>query len=249
MLASVGTLEEAEQVLRTGADIIDLKAPAAGALGALAARDVEAIVQWISGQRPVSATIGDLPLIPAAVADAVAAMAATGVDFIKIGFFPGGDPLGVIAALKDAIVNGARLVAVLFADQNPELALVAGLATAGFTGVMLDTMDKKKGSLRQVCPPEALQSFVAEAKAHGLLCGLAGSLREEDIAPLLELVPDYLGFRGALCQQKQRTNGLDQKAIQRIRAAILSPVTAQRPITTELRPERLPGFAGFEELP
>ncbi|MEN8197292.1 MAG: (5-formylfuran-3-yl)methyl phosphate synthase [Pseudomonadota bacterium] len=88
MLASVGTLEEAEQVLRAGADIIDLKAPAAGALGALATRDVEAIVQRISSQRPVSATIGDLPLIPATVADAVAAMAATGVDFIKIGFSP-----------------------------------------------------------------------------------------------------------------------------------------------------------------
>ena len=165
MLASVGTLEEAEQVLRAGADIIDLKAPAAGALGALATRDVEAIAQRISSQRPVSATIGDLPLIPSTVADAVAAMAATGVDFIKIGFFPGGDPRGSIAALKDSIANGARLVAVLFADQNPDLALIADLALGGFIGVMLDTKDKQQGSLRQVYPPDGLQSFVAKAKS------------------------------------------------------------------------------------
>ena len=243
MLASVGTLEEAEVVLRSGADIIDLKAPAAGALGALTTEDVEAIVRRIGGQRPVSATIGDLPLIPATVADAVEAMAATGVDFIKIGFFPGGDPQGVIAALKGSIAKGARrLVAVLFADQKPDLTLIADLATAGFTGVMLDTMDKQQGSLRQIYPPEALQSFVALAKTDGLLCGLAGSLREEDIAPLLELAPDYLGFRGALCQQRQRTNGLDQKAIERIRAAIISP------IQTSPIPQKIARFFGHFRL-
>jgi (5-formylfuran-3-yl)methyl phosphate synthase len=220
MLASVGMLEEAEQVLWAGADIIDIKAPAAGALGALPTQDVKAIVRRIGSQRPVSATIGDLPLIPETIADAVEAMAATGVDFIKIGFFPGGDPRGTIAALKNAIADGARLVAVLFADQNPDLELVADLAAAGFSGVMLDTVDKKKGSLRQVYPPNALQSFVGLAKTHGLLCGLAGSLREEDIAPLLELAPDYLGFRGALCQQRKRTNGLDQEAIEQILGTI-----------------------------
>lgn len=238
MLASVGTVEEAELVLLAGADVIDIKAPAAGALGALPTGDVKSIVRRIRGQRPVSATIGDLPLIPESVADAVDAMAATSVDFIKIGFFPGGDPQGSIIALKDSIANGGRLVAVLFADRNPDLTLIADLAAAGFTGVMLDTMDKQQGSLRQVYPPAALQSFVALAKTDGLLCGLAGSLRKEDIAPLLELAPDYLGFRGALCHQKQRTNGLDPKAIERIRAAISSPVMAQQPITTDLRPEQ-----------
>jgi (5-formylfuran-3-yl)methyl phosphate synthase len=230
MLASVGTLEEAEQVLRTGANIIDLKAPAAGALGALPTGDVKAIVQRIGGQRPVSATIGDLPLIPATVADAVAAMAATGVDFIKIGFFPGGDPRSSIAALGESINNGARLVAVLFADQNPELAMIAKLAAADFTGVMLDTMDKQQGSLRHICPPDTLHSFVAEAKAHSLLCGLAGSLGAQDIAPLLELAPDYLGFRGALCHQNQRTNGLDRAAVERIRAAIACPAVTRQAV-------------------
>ena len=221
MLASVSTVDEAGQALQAGADIIDLKSPAAGALGALAIQDVKTIVRHIARQRPVSATIGDLPMLPKIIADAVSTMATTGVDFIKIGLFPNGDQHGSIDALTESIDNGARLVAVLFADQNPDLALISTLAAAGFNGVMLDTMDKQKGTLRRVYPQAALQAFVAEAKTMNLLCGLAGSLKQEDIGPLLELAPDYLGFRGALCHQNQRTNALDRAAVDRIRACIL----------------------------
>ena len=91
MLASVANLEEALLVLQAGADLIDLKAPAAGALGALPPEAVRQIVTAVAGRRPVSATIGDLPMEPARVLEAAREMAATVVDFVKVGFFPGGD--------------------------------------------------------------------------------------------------------------------------------------------------------------
>jgi uncharacterized protein (UPF0264 family) len=218
MLASVENLVEAQSVLDIGVDIIDLKAPAAGALGALPVATVREIVTALGGRCPLSATIGDLPMQSALVLPAVAAMAATGVDYVKIGFFPGGDWAQTVTALHSVAAQGVRLVAVLFADQQPDLAYVGTLAEAGFTGVMLDTMDKRGGSLREVCALSVLRDFVAEAKAQGLLCGLAGSLRLTDIAPLLALQPDYLGFRGALCQQQQRTACLDQAAMRAVRA-------------------------------
>jgi len=62
MLASVNTVDEALWVLNAGVDIIDLKEPANGALGALKPETITTIVKRINGQRPVSATIGDLPL-------------------------------------------------------------------------------------------------------------------------------------------------------------------------------------------
>ena len=56
MLASVENLAEALLVLEAGADIIDLKSPSAGALGALPLTTVREIVQVLAGRRPVSAS-------------------------------------------------------------------------------------------------------------------------------------------------------------------------------------------------
>jgi len=222
MLASVENLAEALCVLEAGADIIDLKSPSSGALGALPVETVKQIVVTLAGRRPISATIGDLPMEPARVAAAVETMAATGVDFVKIGFFPGGDWNQTISALSPLAENGVRMVAVLFGDQNPGLTPIAQLADAGFSGVMLDTMDKRGGSLSQICSLTYLSDFVAEAKAYHLLCGLAGSLRQTDVPALLNLHPDYLGFRGALCLQSERTAALDINAVQTIRACLSS---------------------------
>jgi len=222
MLASVENLAEALSVLAAGADIIDLKAPALGALGALPVERVRGIVAALAGRRPVSATVGDLPMEPGTVRQAVEAMAATGVDYVKIGFFPGGDWAATMAALAPVAAQGVRLVAVLFGDQSLKLSYVEALSQAGFRGVMLDTLDKRGGALTQVCTLENLRDFVAEAKAFGLLCGLAGSLREADVPLLLNLRPDYLGFRGALCRQHERTAALDLDAAQTIRACIPS---------------------------
>ncbi|MBM2830561.1 MAG: hypothetical protein HW411_1351, partial [Gammaproteobacteria bacterium] len=44
------------------------------------------------------------------------------------------------------------------------------------------------------------------------------------IEPLLQLNPDYLGFRGALCRKQQRQQAIDVMAVHRIRAMI--PATA-----------------------
>ncbi|WAK04088.1 (5-formylfuran-3-yl)methyl phosphate synthase [Methylobacter sp. YRD-M1] len=219
MLASVNSLDEATLVLDLQADIIDLKQPEQGALGALETELVRQIVTAIGGRRPVSATVGDLPMQPESVFEAVKAMAETGVDYVKIGFFPGGDWPGTLARLS-TLSGQHALIAVLFADTQPDLSIIAALKNAGFKGVMLDTMDKQKGSLMQVMNKTTIAQFVAQAKASQLLCGLAGSLRLTDIVDLMPYQADYLGFRGALCRQHNRTAQLDRQAIVRIKRAI-----------------------------
>lgn len=216
MLASVANLQEARLVLAGGADIIDLKNPAAGALGALDSADVRQIVLALGGQKPISATLGDLPMEPTSLLTAACAMADTGVDYVKIGFFPGGDWLGCLTALEGLARRNVRLVAVLFADRRPKLQWLDAIAAAGFAGAMLDTMDKGRGSLRHVMAESRLAEFVGQVHGHGLLCGLAGSLRTEDIAPLLLLMPDYLGFRGTLCENRVRTDRLSPEAVARV---------------------------------
>ena len=220
MLASVNCLQEARIVQQAGADIIDLKQPALGALGALDTQTVHNIVHELGAENTISATIGDLPMQAELIGNAVQAMAATGVDYIKIGFFPSQSWAQVIKKLQPLTQSGLKLIAVLFADQQPDLTTIEQFAKAGFVGVMLDTMQKSGGSLTQVMPLATIQNFVVSAKQQNLKTGLAGSLRTSDIDLLLPFQPDYLGFRGALCVQHQRTGKLDPVATLKIKSQL-----------------------------
>jgi len=224
MLASVNSLQEAQLALDAEVDIIDLKQPSKGALGALEIDLIKTIVTAINGVCPISATIGDLPMQPDSVFKAVDDMVNTGVDYVKIGFFPDGDWLATLQKLHSHTdlwqQQRTGLIAVLFADTQPDLTILSTLKNSGFKGVMLDTMDKQKGSLTQVMAPVTITQFVKLTRQHQLLCGLAGSLKADDIAKLMPLNPDYLGFRGALCNQHNRTAQLSQSAVIKIKQAI-----------------------------
>jgi uncharacterized protein (UPF0264 family) len=218
-LASVMSADEAETVLALGADIVDLKDPHRGALGALPLDVLREALARVGGRRPVSATVGDLPMEPDRVAAATARTGETGVDFVKVGLFPGGDRLACLDALAVQAAQGLRLVAVMFADQAPDFTLIEHLAERGFAGVMLDTAGKQGGGLRRHLDEAALRGFVERAKAVDLLAGLAGSLTLGDVPALLSLGPDYLGFRGALTGGARETS-LDPAAIAAMRGAI-----------------------------
>ncbi|MFG1392626.1 (5-formylfuran-3-yl)methyl phosphate synthase [Xanthobacter agilis] len=225
-LASVANLEEMETALAFGVDIVDLKNPAEGALGAWPIAMIElALARWREhgNGSNLSATVGDHPLDAATLAQAATRTAATGVPLVKIGFaLPAQVAEAALAPCLFAlapIARDARLIAVLFADQAPDTSLVPAFAAAGFAGVMLDTADKTAGGLRHHLDPAALARFVDIARAHGLMTGLAGALKLADVAPLAALGPDYLGFRGALCAEG-RTGALDPQRLAAVAGAV-----------------------------
>jgi dihydroneopterin aldolase len=218
-LASVRDAAEAELAIGAGADIIDLKDPDAGALGALAPAAIEACVRAVRGRVPMSATVGDLPLEERSLRAAVLATASHGVDYVKLGLFPGGDAEGALQGLAP-LAPRIRLIVVLFADALPEFDAVALAARIGAAGIMLDTIGKGGVSLPSLIAPERLRDVIASARARGLAIGFAGSLRAGDVPALLALGPDLLGFRGALCRGGRRGEPLDPVRLARIRAAI-----------------------------
>lgn len=220
MLASVCNLDETKLVQDAGVDIIDLKNPADGALGALDFTVVDEIVTYLNGITPTSATIGNLPFQARVIEPVIRRMALTGVDIIKVGLFGEIKQAEELELLSRLSQQGLRIVLVLFAENYQQDYELDSLADTGITGVMLDTMDKQSGSLRQKMSETRLQQFVRDAKSHDLLCGLAGSLSGADIDPLLALHPDYLGFRGGLCRHSDRINVLDKAATCNVRRQI-----------------------------
>jgi uncharacterized protein (UPF0264 family) len=142
ILISVTSIAEAQIALDNGADIIDLKDPSAGALGALPLTLITSIVRHVNGLKLVSATIGDLPMQPYLIVQRVELLAATNVDYIKIGFFEALDFQPCLEALQTVTQSGIKLIAVLFAEYNYTENLVETIKKAGFIGVMLDTANK-----------------------------------------------------------------------------------------------------------
>lgn len=219
MLASVTGAEEAEIALSGGVDIIDLKDPKAGALGAVSTPAIRSAIDAIAGRAPVSAVCGDLPMQPETIRARVEEIAATGVDYVKVGFFPSGDPAACAQALEPLAAE-TKLIAVLFADLAPDFELLDLLARHGFHGAMVDTAGKSNGRLLDHLPPQRIPEFVGRAKALDLKVGLSGSLEAPDIPRLLPFAPDFLGFRGALCGGAGRVAAISPEAVAQIRELI-----------------------------
>lgn len=220
LLISVRNPVEAQIALDEGADLIDLKEPDAGALGAVPHDVARCVVAAVGHWRATSATVGDLPLNASVLGSAIRAMSATGVDFVKMGIWPeSGDLVRTFRDLASVAVE-TRLIAVVFADQRIPGDVIELAANAGFRGVMLDTAHKAGGRLVDNIPIRELGEFVRRARSRRLMVGLAGSLRIEDVDKLAALGPDYLGFRGAVCNGHVRGSELDAERVRALRAAL-----------------------------
>jgi FolB domain-containing protein len=219
LLASVNGAEEAEIALSHGADIIDLKDAGNGALGALPTNVVRPTVAKVAGRRPTSAVTGNLPMDPDVIVTAAAAMAETGVEYVKVGLFPDLKREDCIRALS-ALARKMKIVGVMFADRGADNTLVPLMAGSGFSGAMLDTADKASGRLLDRLDIASLGDFVETCRRHRLMAGLAGSLEAPDIPRLLLIAPDYLGFRRALCIKQERTAQIQPEMVSMIRGLI-----------------------------
>jgi uncharacterized protein (UPF0264 family) len=83
---------------------------------------------------------------------------------------------------------------------------------------MLDTIVKGEGDLFTSISVGNINNFLKLCRSNNLLSALAGSLKAEHLPLLIELAPDIIGFRGAVCMG-DRVNGLlDSGAVRSIKA-------------------------------
>jgi (5-formylfuran-3-yl)methyl phosphate synthase len=218
MLASVANAAEACVAAQLGADVIDLKDARRGALGAVPLDAARHVIAAVAGQSETSAALGDPPYDEEALLAGAQALAAMGVDYVKLAVDAPtlhrlGDSLGRLA-------RDVALIGMMFADEKPDFGLLAKLGDLGFKGAMIDTRDKTRGRLITHLEVVQLNHFCSQCRALNLISGLAGSLEAPDVPRLLLVRPDVLGFRGALCHAHDRRGAIDPPAVALIRDLI-----------------------------
>ena len=216
LLISVKNVKETLIVLDAGVDIIDLKDPDNGALGALDIDTSANILQAISGTAIVSATT----IVSATVGEHHASLndlifdirtrVEIGADIVKIAvseLFYEADFMIEMAKLTN---EGVKIVAVFFADEPIDLNLLKKSQQMGFFGVMLDTKCKQQNLLQA---QSDLQIFTQKCNQHQLKYGFAGSLKSHDIENLMKFNPTYIGFRGGVCENNIRKSALSPRKV------------------------------------
>lgn len=226
LLVSVRDAEEARAALAGGAAIIDAKEPARGALGAVDASVLRAIVATVGSARATSAALGDAADVRA-IEHAAHEAATLGLTYVKIGFRgitqPGLVRDLVAAAVRgaDAAGTGTAVIAVAYADAArvesvPPDDVVDAAARAGARGVLLDTACKAEGGLFTLMTPEAIARWVRRAHDASLLTALAGKLSASDLPAIRALCADVVGVRGAACDGGRE----GRVSAQRVRALV-----------------------------
>jgi (5-formylfuran-3-yl)methyl phosphate synthase len=228
LLVSVVDAAEARLAVAGGVDVVDVKNPAEGSLGAPAPGVLAAVRDAVPGDVPLSAALGDLPCLPGTAALAAVGAVRSGANYVKLGLWgasAAGQAAAVLRAAQAAVGADAAVVAVAYADaarvQSRPLApaeLVAAARAAGVSGCLVDTAVKDGSGLLSWLPADALAALVAEAHAAGLQIALAGELRAEELPAIRATGADLAGVRSAACRDGRRTAPIDPERIARLRA-------------------------------
>lgn len=205
LLVSPSSIDEAR---RSGAaDIIDVKKPSEGSLGANYPWVIREIKSF--AKKPVSAAIGDFDFKPGGAALTAYGAACAGADYIKIGLtFEGKEKAravisAVVKAVKDEFPEKFVVIAA-YSDYERmgsispfDMAPIAADEGADF--VMVDTGIKDRQSTFAFMDEEVLRRFTETNTKLGVGTALAGALKFEDIDALRRINPDIIGVRGMVC--------------------------------------------------
>jgi len=221
LLISVKNLEEALVVLAADVDVIDLKDPNVGALGALDLKTTVQIVQEIDGRTIVSATVGEGHRSLSELSLDIQFRAEAGVDIIKIAVSELFYQSEFIAEIHKLAKNGIKIVAVFFGDEGIDLELLPILQCAGFYGAMMDTKTKHS-SLTAHQSKDSLIYFIDQCSKNNMISGLAGSLKPQHVDYLTKFNPTFIGLRGGVCENFVRESVLRGTKVIEIKNMLLT---------------------------
>lgn len=215
LLVSVRSAAEAQLAIEAGVDLLDLKEPSAGALGAVNESVMPDVVRLAAGRVPVSAALGELlDFEPTATHASM-----SGLSYVKLGLAGCrgiANWKSVWSAAIASLPAGIAAVAVAYADADradaPSVTdVLSNGAALGCKAFLLDTYDKEGGDLFVHIGQKDLASLLDDARSAGVLSVIGGSLSPETIPIAAALQPDFVAVRGAVCRGGRRGNLDPQK--------------------------------------
>lgn len=228
LLVSVRDAAEAEEALAGGADVIDVKEPARGSLGAADAEVVAAVATAVAGRAPISFAAGELVDWSISRWEAYLDAIGGGAAYCKFG-------LAGCRALADwperwrqavaMLAGGVQPVAVAYADWRaaaaPSPDEVFNHAQAmGCVAVLVDTWDKHGGTLLDHWSIAEIDAFGRRVRDARLAFALAGSLAGSRLTLAARWRPTLVAVRGAACGGGDRNGRVSADRVAAVRAAI-----------------------------
>lgn len=223
LLISVRDSEEAQLAMQGGADIIDIKEPNRGSLGASSLSDIRAVMQAVANQRPVSVACGELTDFDIEFLSGLPASTA----FVKFGLAGCRSADGWRTRWSEAfsyLPENTSRVAVAYADWHscdapePE-AIIQCAAEMQCRYFLIDTHAKVSGLLDLV-QFQTVAAWVSRAKAANLKVVIAGSLGPRDFRRIVAGFEPYaVAVRGAACAG-QREGRICVSKIERLKATL-----------------------------
>jgi len=234
LLISPINTQEAREAINGGADIIDVKNPKEGSLGANFPWVIKNIREITPKDMQVSATLGDVPYKPGTVALAAAGAVVSGADYIKVGLYGTRNYSEALEVMENVVKavhefdEDAVVVASGYADAHRvgavdpmEIPRVA--ADSGADLAMVDTAVKDGKTLFDFMNEESISQFTTEIHEYGLKSALAGSVTQEQLPLLAELGCDVAGIRGAACVGGDRNTGhIHHEAVAKLKTLVKS---------------------------
>lgn len=230
LLVSVISAEEARRALTGGADIIDVKDPGEGALGAPSPRILSEVVREVGAAAPVSVALGDLPNLPHTAALAARGASLSGADYVKVGLREVREleaAIAIMRAVADAVGPQTAVIAAAYADADalspPALAprwLPELVDRARISGALVDTFVKDGRGLYGWLSDSELTDLIARTHRVGASFAVAGQLT---LNQLCRAPADVVGVRSAVCHGGDRASDLDAELV----AAAVAEVRAE----------------------
>lgn len=220
LLVSARSVDEARLVLQHDNVWLDLKEPSAGSLGRPSIETIEDFLSLThSNPAPSSIAAGELVQWTDELSTNLAAKLPPHC-FIKFGLSnakPGW--ADTLAQIGTTLHRRQQMILVHYADwqaaQCPDW--IQTLRTAEMLDcryVLVDTYDKSNGGLLDHLSIERLESMIQIANAKNLAVALAGSLQANQLGSLMNVGAAWLGFRGAVCENRERTSTLCKNKLQ-----------------------------------
>ena len=229
LLVSVRDAAEAAAAVAGGADIVDVKEPGRGALGAADPEVIAAIAGVVGTRRPWTMACGELATQPRGAAatgsprgdaDAAGLTAAVRLEQVLRLLPPAAVPPAAVkiglagtaacdwrrdlAAALAPLPPRIHRVAVAYADWRaaaaaPPEEVIAAAVELGCRVLLVDTFDKSGPGLFGCCGPGQPAAWVAAARAAGLAVALAGRITAEEMPAAWAAGPDVVALRSAVC--------------------------------------------------